>query len=483
MKHTITTVLLAAASLTSTLHAQAPRPLSSFPALTRSQIDPATDSIIMLDASAADPKGRRITFTELANVPGLFSAGGSFATITGQPTDNANLTAALNAKVDDLQLSTTGGVSKVPQLTANGSLHLSNGVLAPAISGDALISADGSVGGWPSGHGPAFYLDNAHRIWFLNKTRNSGGSMFWNHDHGTDGGEFQINSDHRMALCLGTNGGLQLGLSLPNSKQFTFLQSRGPATSVLTTTTSAPLHFSSSYWSGTQSLEGKKPFLISEPDGVTGNSILKFGSDATVPNGFGADGARVVGMQLENTGLRLNVQDTVNTDAAMSRAFADARYAPITVTDELFSELAANTAGVVSSAAPVDTGMSVVLEANSTYEIETYTSWTCGTVGGIRFRWALSGGLTWQTRGGFLDVGWGNSIGSRFGCSIGSGADGFNVDMTATGQTPYNIVSKVTYKTTGGGTLKLQYAQSVSTAGTATVMLGGSYIKAKKVSP
>lgn len=130
MKHFITILALAVLPLCSLPAAE--RGIAEFPTLTGSQVAPSTDSLLMIDASASNPQGRKITFSELANVSGLFAAsshthslsnltqsgattgqvptwngsawaaatpsGGSFSSLTGNAADNASLSAALDGK-------------------------------------------------------------------------------------------------------------------------------------------------------------------------------------------------------------------------------------------------------------------------------------------------------------------------------------------------------------------------------------------------
>ena len=65
----LATALLAAC----TLHAQPTRSIADFPLITGAQIDAANDTLLVVDASAINPQGRRVKFAELVNVPAMFS--------------------------------------------------------------------------------------------------------------------------------------------------------------------------------------------------------------------------------------------------------------------------------------------------------------------------------------------------------------------------------------------------------------------------
>lgn len=215
-----------------------------------------------------------------------------------QPGDAAEMVAALAlGTAATADKSTTGGANKIPQLNSAGSLQLFSGT----ISGDALISADG-VGGYG---GPAIYLADSQRLWMLNTTKTSGGSIFYNTNHGADGGEVQFNTDHRIALCLGPAGALQIGLgsAAASNKQYAYMQSRGPATASITSTDSLPLYFQPLRWSGSSSVVTQAPSIQGVADGTTGDAFLDFSAVGAQPDGYGNDGARTLNMRLSKNGV------------------------------------------------------------------------------------------------------------------------------------------------------------------------------------
>lgn len=405
----------------------------------------------------------------------LGTALGGTGNTTGAPTvANGSLSVAkisglrteldgIALKVDVAALSTTGGSNNVLQLTPAGSISL----LPGAISGDALISGDGAGGG----AGPAIYLHDSQRIWFLNKARNSGGSMFFNTDHGTDGGEFQINSDHKMALCLGRNGGLQLGLAVHGSKQFVFLQQRGVATAGNTMVTSVPLYYSAAYWNG--SVDTKIPVrTMAVPDGTTGDVFLDWYNPAEMETGYGSLGTGTLAMRLSKNGLSLPTQTITDTHAVITKPLGDARY------KKLFSKQMADHAYASSSTTLQDTDIAVTLAAGVTYEIEVFAIYECKPDNGIKHRLTYTGTL--ETVGGVVDVGNAGVPVKLIPISGTSETDGHNKSIrVAGGSNALPLVrSKVVYTATTGGILKLQGAQAV--AGTMrTVLKGGSYLTAE----
>jgi hypothetical protein len=148
------------------------------------------------------------------------------------------------------------------------------------------------------------FFQNLERLWFLNTTnRADGASLFFNELDYAGGGEFQINSPNRMALCLGVNGALQLGLSLPGSKQFVYLQRRGSATSLNTTTKSNPLFFSSTYWNNSAAATGAEPKIQAVPDGTSGHTFLDIYNPAKPPSGFGDDGTETLAVRISKDGM------------------------------------------------------------------------------------------------------------------------------------------------------------------------------------
>lgn len=192
--------------------------------------------------------------------------------------------ATADAAVPLSQVSGTGGASKVLRTGTDGSLRLST--TTPVL---AAV---------PAGQ---LYIDDDKRAWFMNATGNGGGSIWYNTDHDAGGGELQIDSVHRIALCLGVNGALQLGLSTAGSKQYVYLQKRGSATSGTTTTTSLPLYFTSTYWNGSAAATASEPCIMAVPD-TSGNTSLNIYNPATQPNGSGGDGSRTVRMSITGSG-------------------------------------------------------------------------------------------------------------------------------------------------------------------------------------
>jgi len=363
-----------------------------------------------------------------------------------------------------LDTSTTGGANKIPRLDARGSLRITGG----EISGEALISGNGA-----GGLGPAIYLCDNGRIWFLNTAKNSGGSIFYNTAHDANGGELQINSPNRIALCLGPNGALQIGMNYANSKQFAFLQSRGNASPWEPATSSLPLYFVANYWDGSSAKFAANPKIqaVSDPNGDT---ALNFYNPATQPDGTGGDGTATLAMSLKKDGLTIPAQTLTDPDAVVTRKLADSRYGIL-----LESDLTTNHAGVRATTSYVDSGLSLNLEAGIKYEIRMTLLFTHNATGGVRFRGLNAGGLT--TIGGLLKRAQNGVPTHQISVTPNGGADGVNIPAVFSGGKESNFETTVKYRATSGGLLKIQYAQNVSNAGL-TVMTAGSSITATPIS-
>jgi hypothetical protein len=353
-------------------------------------------------------------------------------------------------------LSTNGGASKVPQFDANGDLRFSGS----APTGDAA-----TIGG--------VFFQDLERLWFLNSNRSDGGSIFYYTAHDVNGGEMQINTAHRIALCLGTYGALQIGLVRgQGSTQYCYMQRRSNATAGVQAVSSLPLYFSSAMWNGSASQVCTNPGIVSTPTGTGTDADLIIFNPGSFPNEAGTDGVRTEVARFAKTGLRLTVQDETNTDAAMSRSFSDGRYP-----QKAYANLNADTEGVTASATPVDSGLEVALGVG-TWQVKIFANETHSAAGGIRLKTIFSG--TIATQGGIVDRGNGGVVGGRSSITGTSGADGLSADLTYTGATSSNHIIDVVYDVTVAGTFKLQYAQSTSDA-TATVLKKGTHIIALRI--
>jgi hypothetical protein len=306
-------------------------------------------------------------------------------------------------------------------------------------------------------------------------TAGTGGSSIGHNTSHSGGGELQISSEARIALCLGSTGGLQIGIATNSTynKQFAYFQRRGDATGSLATTTSLPLFFSGSYWNGSASIVKDGPMLVGTPDGTTGRMFLDFNVATTVPNGGGADWTGTLGMRLsEDGGLSIPIQTITDANAVITKPLGDARYSARSV----ISSLSADTAGVTLSITKVDSGLEVTLVTGVTYKIEMMLSATHSSSGGIRFLQSNAGTLA--VIGGLTDRGSGGAVGQRAAFAGGVGLDGLVSEYTFSGTSSSNYLIRGLYTATVGGLLKIQYAQSVSDAG-ATIIKKGSYITAE----
>ena len=358
--------------------------------------------------------------------------------------------------------STNGGANKVPITTSSGNL---------------ILSATNPTGDWTGFSNSLFIGDWAGggtRLVFMNTAGTGGSSIGHNTSH-SGGGELQISSEARTALCLGPTGALQIGIATNSTynKQFAYLQRRGDATGSLATTTSLPLFFSGSYWNGSASIVKDGPMIVGTPDGTTGRMFLDFNVATVVPNGGGTDWTGTLGMRLsENGGLSIPVQTITDANAVITKPLGDARYSARSV----ISSLSADTAGVTSSVAKVDSGIEITLVTGVTYEIEMMLSFTHIAAGGVRFGQSNAGALT--VIGGIFDRGAGGAVAARSAFAGGVGTDGIVSEWSLAGGSSSNYLIRGLYTATTGGLLKIQYAQSVSDA-TATVLKKGSYIIAR----
>lgn len=197
--------------------------ITDFPAITGSAVDPAADLLLLNDTSAGTAGSKKITLAELVNVSsftnGNFLAANSveFAQVNG-------LTAALDGKVDDSQLSTTGGANKVLQYDSSGNLSLGpydNRNFTANPSTGYLGSAFGSVGN-------IYIPDQQGLIW---RDPATGGAIFnirhWR-GHDATYGESIIESAWRIAI-LG-QGPIQFGHNEANRTAQVLHMVSGPAT-------------------------------------------------------------------------------------------------------------------------------------------------------------------------------------------------------------------------------------------------------------
>jgi hypothetical protein len=373
----------------------------------------------------------------------------------------AGLQAALNDKVDDSQISTTGGASKVPQLLSGGTFI--NGTLklgATATSGGAAYFG-------PAGGG--ICLENLARFRMLNIAGNGGAEIFYHTEHDAFGGELQIDSGNNMALSLGINGHIQLGLQRANSTQYIYSQKRGVATSGTPLITSAPYFHPTEYWTGSASANAKPWYSIGVPDGGGTSSTYRIGQAPSMPVGSGDVETRTDVGIFSADGLTLPTQALSSANSVVTRSLGDTRYKCI------HSILSADHAGVASSTALVDSGLSLALVTGVTYEIEMVLKFTCASAGGMKFAGANAGTLAFL--GGTVEWNEGGSIAESF-YAAGESLDGIVSAYSRTGGTVPLAKTKGVYTATTGGLLRIQVAQHVINAG-ATVLKQGSYIIAR----
>jgi hypothetical protein len=360
-------------------------------------------------------------------------------------------------------LSTKGGFNKIVRLDALSNLNLTNRV---PTSGLAATSRSIILGNTSTERGLC-------RLWFLNNAGTDGASLLYNDQH-SGLPELQINGGGRIAICPSDYGGIQVGIATNASinKQYVYLQNRGDATGAITTTTSLPVYFKSSYWTGAAASECDMPGFIATPTGSGNDADLIVFNEGTLPNDGGADGSRTEVARFTKTGLRLTVEDTTNTNAAISRGTADARYFA------LHDYLSTDSSPVTASTTKVDTGLEVTLVTGTTYEIETMISCTCTSADGIRLKGLNVGTL--DVLGGTTsrDAG-SSSVRSVWAAGVGLDMIVSEYSAASVGGT-LNFLFRGLYTATVGGLLKIQFAQQVSGAGN-TIVKKGSYILARPI--
>lgn len=195
--------------------------------------------------------------------------------------------------VQSSQITTTGEADKIQQLDSDRNFNLSS---RTSFSNDmagvtrSIILPCVTDGG------------SSARLWWPNLSGTDGASILYSDGH-SGLPELQINGD-RVALCTNNHGTIQLGLSRSwNSTQSVLLQQRGDSTSDHTTVGSSKLHFGSTYWNGSASVQAPSPYIQAVPDGTTGNVFLEFINSSTIPNNTGTDSTGPVVMRLSKDGL------------------------------------------------------------------------------------------------------------------------------------------------------------------------------------
>jgi hypothetical protein len=197
MKHRIFLLSLASCLWSLTSGISSAERLTDLPAITGSAVDPAVDLMLLNDTSAGTAGSKKITLAELVNVSS-FTNGNFLAANSVEIAQINGLQTALDSKVDDTQLSTTGGANKVLQADANG-----NWRLGPVSNGNA----------WDTGLGDLFMPDK-RKIKFHDQSGNYDAGIFnWGDHNGTEN-ELIIESVGRIAIA--PYKGMQFG---PNDAQ------------------------------------------------------------------------------------------------------------------------------------------------------------------------------------------------------------------------------------------------------------------------
>jgi hypothetical protein len=360
-------------------------------------------------------------------------------------------------------LSKNGGFNKIVQLDALSNLNLTNRV---PTSGIATTSRSLILGNTSTERGLC-------RIWFLNNAGTDGASMLYNDLHSGQP-ELQINGGGRIALCPSDYAGIQVGIATNAAlnTQYVYMQNRGEATGAITATSSLPLYFKTSYWTGSAAGECEMPGFIATPTGTADEADLIVFQSGTLPNDGGVDGSRTEVARFTKTGLRLTVEDTTNADAAITRGTANARF------QALHDYLSADSSAVTASTVKVDTGLEVTLVTGTTYEIETMISCTCTSADGIRLAGSNAGTLAVLGGTTSRDAG-SSSVRSAWAAGVGLDMLVSEYGAVSVGGT-LNFLFRGLYTATVGGLLKIQFAQQVSGAGN-TIVKKGSYILARPI--
>ena len=357
--------------------------------------------------------------------------------------------------------STTGGAGKVPLLLSSGAYQDGTLKLGPT------VASGGAAYFGPNGGG--ICLEDLARFRMLNIAGSGGAEIFFHTAHDAYGGELQIDSGNHMALCLGINGHLQLGLQRANSTQYIYSQKRGIATSGTPLITSAPYFHPTEYWTGSASANAKPWYSIGVPDGGGTSSTYRIGQVPSMPVGGGDIETRTDVGIFSADGLTLPTQALSSANSVVTRSLGDTRYKGI------YSILTADHAGVTSSTALVDSGLSLTLVTGVTYEIEMVLKWSCASAGGMKFAGSNAGTL--EFLGGTVEWNENGSIVESFYIATDN-LDGIVSQYGRAGGTVPLAKTKGIYTATTGGLLKIQVAQHVSNA-TATVLKKGSYIVAR----
>lgn len=177
--------------------------------------------------------------------------------------------AALDAKVDDSQLSTTGGADKVLQADNNGDFTL------------GLTSAGG---------GTLWLADREKVNWLTKAGGDSGAAIRMWEDHDVNGGEFIVDAPWRLALI--PHGPIQIGPNDPSIRYPTpvYLSSGYADATTYTTRESLALCFQTSTWTGGANVRNYLSFQGVPLDTSGTNSVLRLWDQASVEgeNGGGA---------------------------------------------------------------------------------------------------------------------------------------------------------------------------------------------------
>lgn len=205
MKHLLIILQLCCISAFQLLPLSAQIKIPDLPAgqLTGANTDKANDKIPIWDHSANATKWQ--TIGDVVNIPSMFAAvpDGSFSIA-----DTSGLQAEIDAKVDDSQLSTAGGVSKVLQFDGSGNVYMApldnrvyDGVIGNASTGYRLNGF--------TGMGNIYMADQQGILW---RDPATGGNIFnirmWR-GHDAMSGEAIIESAWRMAFI--SQGPIQFG--------------------------------------------------------------------------------------------------------------------------------------------------------------------------------------------------------------------------------------------------------------------------------
>lgn len=250
--------------------------IDTYPNLTGADAT-TSDKIIVRDVDGTTGnKVKTMTLGQLVNVPALFS---SVPDSTFSIAKTSGLQTALNDKVDNSQISTNGGVSKVISTDGQGNLIIGTAVTEASsmagqpnanrlnITNGNLFLTDDKVMGWMASDNPSGGVYG---------TNPSGGKIFaamrFDRSHDALYGEWNFDTNSRM--CFYWNEGMQFG-NANGGNHYMYLHS-GSATSGTTARQSVPVMMNTMTWTGGTTILNRIGFQAAPLDLTGANPAIHF---------------------------------------------------------------------------------------------------------------------------------------------------------------------------------------------------------------